>query len=78
MVENLVKARTGISYTDFVQQEILTPLEMKNSRYAMELLPDGSYAKPYTGESVQPYSSLNMYATGGLSMPPPPTWGNWQ
>jgi CubicO group peptidase (beta-lactamase class C family) len=66
MVENLVKDRTGTPFPDFVQQEILTPLEMTNSRYATEPLPDGSYARPYTGESVQPYSSLNMYATGGL------------
>lgn len=66
MVENLVKAVTGTSYTDFVQQEILAPLGMNNSRYPTELLPDGSYARPYTGETVQPYSSLNLYATGGL------------
>ncbi len=66
MVENLVKAVTGISYPDFVQQEILTPLGMTNSRYPTELLPDGSYARPYTGETVQPYTSLNIYATGAL------------
>ena len=66
IVENLVKAVTGTPFPDFVQQEILTPLEMTNSRYPTELLPEGSYAKPYTGESAQPYTSLNMYATGGL------------
>jgi CubicO group peptidase (beta-lactamase class C family) len=66
MVENLVKALAGMPFPDFVQQEILTPLEMKNSHYPTEPLQDGSYAKPHTGESVQPYVSLNMYATGGL------------
>jgi len=66
MVENLVKAVSGRSYPDYVQQEILTPLEMKNSRYATEPLPDGLYARPHTGVTPQSYGSLNMYATGGL------------
>lgn len=66
MVENLVKAINGRSYPDYVQQEILTPLGMNNSRYATEILPEGAYARPHTGEIPQPYSSLNIYATGGL------------
>lgn len=66
MVENLVKAVSGRSYPDYVRQEILTPLGMDHSRYATEILPDGSYARPHTGETPQPYSSLNIYATGGL------------
>jgi hypothetical protein len=39
---------------------------MTNSRYADDYLPEGSYARPYTGETPQPYTSLNLYATGGL------------
>ena len=66
MVENLVKAVTGLSYPEYVRQEILTPLQMTNSRYPDDYLPDGSYARPYTGETPQPYTSLNLYATGGL------------
>ena len=66
MVENLVKARTGLSYTEYVRQEILTPLQMTNSRYPDDYLPEGSYARPYTGETPQPYISLNLYATGAL------------
>lgn len=66
MVENLVKERTGLSYPEYVRQEILTPLQMTNSRYPDEYLPEGSYARPYTGETPQPYISLNLYATGAL------------
>lgn len=66
MVENLVKAVTGLSYPEYVRQEILTPLQMTKSRYADDYLPEGSYARPYTGQTLQPYTSLNLYATGGL------------
>jgi CubicO group peptidase (beta-lactamase class C family) len=66
MVENLVKAVTGMAYLDFVRQEILTPLEMGRSRFADVVLPAGSYARPYTGATPQPYISLNLYATGGV------------
>jgi CubicO group peptidase (beta-lactamase class C family) len=66
MLENLVKAVTGRSYPDYVRQEILAPLQMTNSRYPDDYLPEGSYARPYTGVTPQPYISLNIYATGAL------------
>lgn len=66
MVENLVKAVTGLSYPEYVRQEILMPLQMINSRYPDDYLPNGSYARPHTGETPQPYTSLNLYATGAL------------
>jgi len=66
MVENLVKARTGLSYPEYVRQAILTPLGMANSRFPDNYLPAGSYAKPCTGETPQPYTSLNIYGAGGL------------
>lgn len=66
MVENLVKERTGLSYPEYVRKEILTPLQMTNSRYPDDYLPEGSYARPYTGKTPQPYTSLNLYATGAL------------
>lgn len=66
MVENLVKAVSGLSYPDHVRREILTPLRMTNSSYPDDYLPEGSYAKPHTGETPQPYTSLNLYATGAL------------
>ena len=77
MVENLVKAVTGMSYPEYVRTEILAPLGMNDSRYTDSHLPDGTYAKTYTGETytdgtanpyafLHPYVSLNVYATGGL------------
>jgi CubicO group peptidase (beta-lactamase class C family) len=66
MVENLVKEVSGVSYPAYVRRYILAPLEMTHSRYMDDYLPDGSYAKTYTGETVHPYTSLNLYATGGL------------
>lgn len=66
MIENLVKAVTNKSYTEFVQQEILTPLEMKNSRYATDILSKGSYARTHTGETPNSYTSFNVYASGGF------------
>ena len=66
MVESLVKARTGLSYPEYVRQEILTPLQMTDSRYPEDYLPEGSYAKPHNGETPQPYTSLNLYAAGAL------------
>jgi CubicO group peptidase (beta-lactamase class C family) len=72
MVENLVKAVTGMSYPEYVRKEILAPLGMNDSAYTDLHLPDGSYAKTYTGDAtspyafLHPYASLNMYATGGL------------
>lgn len=66
MLENLVKVVTGTSYPEFVQQEILTPLGMTNSRYALLKFPDGSYAKPHSGEVPMVEFYLNFYATGGV------------
>lgn len=66
MLENLVRAVSGRSYPDFVQQEILTPLGMDNTHYQTFRFADGSYAKPHEGDEPVEYSYLNLYATGGL------------
>ena len=66
MVENLVQAVSGQSYPDFVRQELLVPLGMDASRYQVEALPEGSWARPYTGETLLPFPYFNVYATGGL------------
>lgn len=66
MVEPLVKEVTGISYPEYVRQEILKPLGMANSAYAENFLAEGSYARTYAGETLHPYTSLNYYGAGGL------------
>ncbi len=66
MLENLVRAVSGRSFPDFVQQEILTPLGMDNTHYQTFRFADGAYAKPHEGDKPVEYSYLNLYATGGL------------
>ena len=70
MVQNLVKAVTGQGYPDFVRQNILTPLGMNKSRYQTESLPDGSYAKSYSGETRLTMYSINTYGSGSLFSTP--------
>ena len=72
MVEILVKAITGQDYTDFVRQEILIPLGMKNSRYAESLddLPPGTYAESYVGGQLVTPEFVSVYGSGGLYSTP--------
>ncbi len=72
MVEELVFARTGKTYVQFVQDEILTPLGMTHSSYALDYFPAGSYAKRYAAGSATPLPQifLNAFGSGGLYSTP--------
>ncbi len=70
VVEELVLARTGKNYTQFVQDEIFTPLGMTRSRYGLNYFPDGSYAATYEGDTVQPQIFINAFGSGGLFSTP--------
>ncbi len=70
MVANLVKAVTGQNYQDFVRENILTPLGMNSSRYHLAPLPDGSYARAYSGSTRLAQYYLNVYSSGGLFTTP--------
>lgn len=72
MIEELVFARTGKTYVQFVQDEILTPLGMTRSRYALDYFPAGSLAKRYAAGSSTPLPQvfLNAYGSGGLYSTP--------
>ncbi len=70
MIEPLVAAVSGRSYTQFVADEILAPLGMTHSRFALEPLPTGSFAPGYTGDRADPQEYTNAYATGGLYSTP--------
>jgi CubicO group peptidase (beta-lactamase class C family) len=65
LIEALVAAMTGRSFVEFVQDEILTPLGMENTRYPLAPFPDGSHAKTYRNGTVQPLNFGNLLATGG-------------
>jgi CubicO group peptidase (beta-lactamase class C family) len=64
LIAALVQARTGKSFAQFVQDEILTPLRMDDTRYPIAPFPDGSYAKTYRNGAVQPRLVGNFLATG--------------
>jgi CubicO group peptidase (beta-lactamase class C family) len=70
MIENLVKAVTGQNYADFVRENILGPLGMDSSRYQTEPLPEGTYARSYTGDTKLTLYSFNVYGSGGLFSTP--------
>jgi CubicO group peptidase (beta-lactamase class C family) len=65
ITEALVKAMSGKSYVQFVQDEILTPLGMANTRYSLSGFPAGSYAKAYVKGAAKPQEFANLFATGG-------------
>ena len=62
--------RTGISYAQFVQDEIFTPLGMNHSRYPLDYFPDGSFAKRHEGDTPLPQLFINTLASGGLYSTP--------
>lgn len=71
LIELVVTAVTGASYTDFVAREILTPLGMMQSRFAIETLPPGSYAATLNANGEpNPQEYINVLATGGIYSTP--------
>lgn len=66
VAELLVQRVSGMPYTEFVTREILTPLGMAGSRFAVEPFPPGSFAPAYRGETRQVMEFINLYGSGGL------------
>lgn len=64
LVEALIAAKTGKPYTQFVQEEIFSPLEMKNTLYPMTPFPENSYARGYVNDVLRPQEVLNAMASG--------------
>src|SRR5881628_1413145 len=62
----LVEAMSGKSYARFVQDEILTPLGMANTRYPLSAFPAGSYAKAYVKGAAKPQEFVNTLASGAV------------
>jgi CubicO group peptidase (beta-lactamase class C family) len=62
----LVEATTGKSYVQFVQDEILIPLGMANTRYPLSAFPAGSYAKAYVNGAAKPQEFVNTLASGAV------------
>jgi len=66
LVEVVVAAVTGHAYTEFVAKEILEPLGMHHSRFALAPFESGSFATGLDAEGrSEPQEYVNTYA-GGL------------
>lgn len=66
IVAALVEATTGTSYVQFVQDEILAPLGMADTRFPLAPFPDGAYARAYVDGTGRPQEFVNTLAAGGL------------
>jgi CubicO group peptidase (beta-lactamase class C family) len=70
LIELLVAAGTGQPYTDFVEKEILLPLGMSNSRFALAPFDPGSFAPGLDGTGrPEPQEYVNVYSSGLSSTP---------
>ena len=70
LVEPLVRALTGQSFTDFTQQQVFDPLGMGLSGYPLVPLPEGSSVHPYYKGQRTPQEMRWAYGIGGaLSTP---------
>ncbi|WP_051237568.1 serine hydrolase domain-containing protein [Ottowia thiooxydans] len=70
MVELLVRELTGLSYPEFIQKEILDPLGMSLSGYALTPAAEGTFVHPhYEGRRLQQEMPA-AFATGGVVSTP--------
>jgi len=70
LVEALIPAVTGKTFSQYVHDEVLTPLGMDHSAYPLEPFDPDSYAKAYRGDVARPLEVLNVLASGGLYSTP--------
>ncbi|QVN23599.1 serine hydrolase domain-containing protein [Burkholderia pyrrocinia] len=68
--ERVVAAVTGQSFTEFVQRNILAPLNMTNSGFLTSVPTRGEFALAYANGIQYGQEFSNPYATGGLSTTP--------
>lgn len=68
LIELMVASVTGEAYTQFVKKEILVPLGMNHSRFALEPFESGSFAPGLdAGGRPEPQEYVNSYASGLFS-----------
>ena len=70
LVEPLVRALTGKSFTGFVQEEIFDPLGMSLTGYPTAFLAEGSFVHPYDHGRRLPQEMAAAHATGGAFSTP--------
>lgn len=70
LIELLIAAVTGQPYTGFVEEEILRPLGMNHSRFALEPFDSGLFAPGLDcAGRPEPQEYVNTYASGLFSTP---------
>ncbi len=70
VAQHVVAEVANLSYPEFVRQEILNPLGMWRSQFALEPLPEGSFGHPYHNGVRQGQEYVQAYGTGGLISTP--------
>uniref|UniRef100_UPI000D4A4BBE serine hydrolase domain-containing protein n=1 Tax=unclassified Variovorax TaxID=663243 RepID=UPI000D4A4BBE len=70
LVEPLVKQLTGLAFPEFVRREILVPLGMTLSGYALAPAAEGTIVHPYYKGQRLPQELPANYGTGGLVSTP--------
>jgi len=70
LVELLIQAVTGKTFTDFVEEEIFIPLGMTRSSFATSSLPEGSFARAFHDGCALPLEIQNSHAAGGIYSTP--------
>jgi CubicO group peptidase (beta-lactamase class C family) len=70
LIERVVAEVAGQAYVDFVRKEILEPLGMRRTRFALERFAPGSFAPGLDGAGrPEPQEYVNVYAGGLFSTP---------
>lgn len=70
MADPVVAALSGQRYVEFVQDNILTPLNMTSSGFLTKAPTSGAFALPHTEAGWYAQEFANPYATGGLYSTP--------
>lgn len=70
LLERVVQAVTGISFADYVQQEIFAPLEMTSSFFTSGIPPGSSIAKGFHKGRELPLEVVNSLAAAGVYSTP--------
>ncbi|NLP63484.1 serine hydrolase domain-containing protein [Paraburkholderia sacchari] len=70
LLELVVPALTGQSYTDFIQHELLDPLGMPLTGFALAPATEGTFVHPRYQGKTQPQEFVAALATGGIVSTP--------
>lgn len=70
LMELVVQAVTGLPFTQFVKEQLFSPLEMTSSRFSTDPFPEGLLAQAYMEGTDLPMENLNFYGAGGIYSTP--------